>query len=48
MISNPRNNRNDTKHAIYWYEVSQNNRIETRCEMEYTRHKVHFFYQVLV
>ena len=46
MLSSTRNNRNDTKYAIY--EVSQNNSPDTRCEMDYTRHKVQDFYQVLI
>ena len=46
IISSTRNNRNDTKNAIY--EVSPNNSLDTRCEMEHTRHKIPKFCQVLI
>ena len=38
IISSTRNNRNGTKYVIY--QVSQNNSPGTRCEMDYSRHKV--------
>ena len=38
MISRTRNNRNDPKYVIY--QGSQNNSPDTRCEMDYSRHKV--------
>ena len=46
MISSTRNNRNDAKYAIY--DVSQNNSLDTRCEVEYTKQKVQFCYQVII